>query len=47
MGQKDGEKWTAAVDLQPAISKSDSLLNTNDLETEPVPRESSNEGAPM
>ena len=26
MGQKDGEKWTAAVDLQPTISKSDSLL---------------------
>jgi len=24
MGQKDGEKWTAAVDLQPTISKSDS-----------------------
>ncbi len=27
MGQKDGEKWTAAVDLQPAIPKSDSLLD--------------------
>ncbi|WP_156909362.1 hypothetical protein [Ottowia thiooxydans] len=26
MGQKDGEKWTAAAHLQPAISKSDSLL---------------------
>ena len=26
MGQKDGEKWTAAVDLQPTISKSDRLL---------------------
>ena len=26
MGQKDGEKWTAAVDLQPTIPKSDSLL---------------------
>ena len=25
IGQKDGEKWTAAVDLQPAISKSDRL----------------------
>jgi len=25
MGQEDGEKWTAAVDLQPAISKSDRL----------------------
>jgi hypothetical protein len=33
-GQKNGKKWTAAVDLQPAISKSDSLLDTNDLETE-------------
>jgi len=27
MGQKDGEKWTAAVDLQPTIPKSDRLLN--------------------
>jgi len=27
MGQKDGEKWTAAADLQPTISKSDSLLD--------------------
>ncbi len=26
MGQEDGEKWTAAVDLQPAIPKSDRLL---------------------
>ena len=26
MGQKDGEKWTAAVGLQPATPKSDSLL---------------------
>ncbi|HQT06518.1 MAG TPA: hypothetical protein PK060_04850 [Polaromonas sp.] len=26
MGQKDGEKWTAAVDLQPTIPKSDRLL---------------------
>lgn len=26
MGQKDGEKWTAAVNLQPTISKSDRLL---------------------
>ncbi|WP_028605437.1 DOMON-like domain-containing protein [Ottowia thiooxydans] len=26
MGQKDREKWTAAAHLQPAISKSDSLL---------------------
>ena len=28
MGQKDGEKWTAAVDLQPTLPKSDSLLVT-------------------
>ena len=26
MGQKDGEKWTAAVDSQPTIPKPDSLL---------------------
>ena len=26
IGQKDGEKWTAAVDLQPTIPKSDRLL---------------------
>jgi hypothetical protein len=26
MGQKDSTKWTTAVDLQPTISKSDSLL---------------------
>ena len=26
MGQKDGEKWTAAANLQPTISKSDRLL---------------------
>jgi hypothetical protein len=26
MGQKAGEKWTAAVDLQPTIPKSDRLL---------------------
>ena len=26
MGQKSGEKWTAAVDLQPTIPKSDRLL---------------------
>ena len=26
MGQKDGEKWTAAVDLQPTLPKSDRLL---------------------
>ena len=31
MGQKDGEKWTAAVDLQPTIPKSDRLLGANDL----------------
>ena len=29
MGQKDGEKWTAAADLQPTISKSDRLLGSN------------------
>ena len=28
MGQKDGEKWTAAVDLQPTFPKSDGLLGT-------------------
>ena len=28
MGQKDGEKWTAAVDLQPTIPKSDRLLDS-------------------
>ena len=27
MGQKDGEKWTAAADLQPTIPKSDRLLD--------------------
>ncbi len=27
MGQEDGEKWTAAVDLQPATPKPDSLLD--------------------
>ena len=27
MGQKDGEKWTAAVDLQPTIPKFDRLLD--------------------
>jgi len=27
MGQKDGEKWTAAADLQPTTSKSDGLLD--------------------
>ena len=26
VGQKDGEKWTAAVDLQPTLPKSDRLL---------------------
>jgi len=26
MGQKNGEKWAAAVDLQPTISKSNRLL---------------------
>ena len=28
MGQKDGEKWTAAVDLQPTIPKFGRLLGT-------------------
>ena len=31
MGQKDGEKWTAAVDLQPTIPKSDRLLSADPL----------------
>jgi len=31
MGQKDGEKWTAADDLQPATPKSDSLLENGRL----------------
>ena len=30
MGQKDSEKWTAAVDLQPTIPKFDRLLDQND-----------------
>ncbi len=29
MGQKDGEKWTAAVDLQPTIPKFDRLLGSS------------------
>ena len=33
MGQKDGEKWTAAVDLQPTIPKSDRLLDMQDQST--------------
>ena len=28
MGQKDGEKWTAAVDLQPTLPKSDRLQSS-------------------
>ena len=36
MGQKDGEKWTAAVDLQPTIPKSDRLLG-HQLAFEPGP----------
>ena len=28
IGQKDGEKWTAAVDLQPTTPKSDGLLGS-------------------
>ena len=31
MGQKDGEKWTAAVDLQPTIPKSDRLLDNQSV----------------
>ena len=30
MGQEDGEKWTAAAHLQPAISKSDWVLGASD-----------------
>jgi ribosomal protein S18 acetylase RimI-like enzyme len=39
MGQEDGEKWTAAADLQPAIPKSDSLLGfaLGFLQTQPNP----------
>jgi len=40
MGQKDGEKWTAAADLQPAIPKSDSLLDGA-----PAPRQAAEAGA--
>ena len=29
MGQKDGEKWTAAADLQPTLPKSDRLLEAD------------------
>jgi len=32
MGQKDGEKWTAAVDSQPTLPKSDRLLETPNLD---------------
>ncbi|MEX1167803.1 MAG: DJ-1/PfpI family protein [Hydrogenophaga sp.] len=31
MGQKDGEKWTAAVGLQPTLPKSNSLLTLFDV----------------
>ena len=30
MGQKVGEKWTAAVDLQPTLPKSDRLLGMDE-----------------
>ena len=30
MGQKDGEKWTAAVDSQPTLPKPDRLLALSD-----------------
>ncbi len=33
MGQKDGEKWTAAVDLQPTIPKPDRLLAVKQWQT--------------
>ncbi len=36
IGQKDGEKWAAAVDLQPAISKSDRLLEPLDQAAPPA-----------
>jgi hypothetical protein len=29
MGQEDSEEWPAAADLQPAIPKSDSLLDAD------------------
>ena len=32
MGQKDGEKWTAAVDSQPTLPESDRLLDDADLQ---------------
>jgi len=32
IGQKDGEKWAAAVDLQPTISKTDRLLGPATLD---------------
>ncbi len=32
MGQEDGEKWTAAANLQPTISKSDRLLVSGDVD---------------
>ena len=31
MGQKDGEKWTAAVNLQPTIPKPDRLLGPSNV----------------
>ena len=31
MGQKDGEKWTAAVDSEPTLPKPDSLLEQSAL----------------
>jgi len=31
MGQKDGEKWTAAVTSQPTLPKSDRLLDSGNL----------------
>jgi len=36
MGQKDGEKWTAAVDSQPTLPKPDRLLGANSYIVKPV-----------
>ena len=39
MGQKSGEKWTAAVDLQPTIPKSDRLLAQRPINDFPTKHE--------
>ena len=36
MGQKDGEKWTAVVDLQPTLPKSDRLLERHASADDPT-----------